>query len=46
MEFFVPDAQDKAQAEQVYAAIAQFVAAPVTDERIWKLQWKHNGTNM
>jgi len=46
MEFFVPAAQDTAQAEQVYGAIAQFVAAPVTDERIWKLRWKHNGMDM
>lgn len=46
MEFFVPATQDNAQAEQVYEAIAQFVAAPVTDDRIWKLRWKHNGIDM
>ena len=32
MDFFVPAAQNTAQAEQVYEAIAQFVAAPVTDD--------------
>lgn len=46
MEFFVPAAQDNAQAERVYEAIAQFVAAPVTGNRVWKLRWKHNGMNM
>lgn len=46
MEFFVSAAQDHAQAERVYEAIAQFVAAPVTDNRVWKLRWKHNGMDM
>jgi len=46
MEFFIPAAQDPAQAEEVYKAIAQFVTAPVTNKRIWKLQWKHNGMDM
>lgn len=46
MDFFVPAAPNTAQAEQVYEAIAQFVIAPVTDDRIWKLRWKHNGMNM
>lgn len=46
MEFFIPIAQDAAQSEQVYEAIAQFVDAPIIDERIWKLRWKHNGMDM
>lgn len=46
MQFFVPAAQDDAQAEQVYKAIAQFIAAPITEERIWKLRWQHNGMDM
>ncbi len=46
MQFFVPAAQNDTQAEQVYGAIAQFVTAPITEKRIWKLRWQHNGMNM
>ena len=46
MEFFVPAAEDRAEAERVYAAFARFVGAPVLDKRIWKLKWVHNGMDM
>jgi len=42
MKFFVPAATDDAKAEQVYSAIANSVKAPITEKRIWKLQWRHN----
>ncbi|MCC5642339.1 hypothetical protein LC607_05120 [Nostoc sp. CHAB 5824] len=40
MKFFVPAAKDDIKAEQVYSAIAQSVKAPITEKRIWKLQWR------
>lgn len=46
MQFFVPKAQNDTQAEQVYEAIAKFVAAPITRNRIWKLRWRHNQMDM
>ncbi len=46
MKFFVPAAEDDAQAERVYKSIAEFVKAPINDERIWKLEWIHNSMSM
>jgi len=46
MDFFVPEAKDDIQAEEVYISIAKFIQAPVYDERIWKLSWRHSGTDM
>ncbi|MEH1834635.1 MAG: hypothetical protein V7L29_21825 [Nostoc sp.] len=42
MKFFVPAAKDDVKAEQVYNALAQSVKAPITEKRIWKLQWRDN----
>ncbi len=46
MKFFVPAANDHIRAEHVYNAIAKYAQAPITEKRIWKLQWLHNGMNM
>ncbi|MBN3899930.1 MAG: hypothetical protein HWQ41_33075 [Nostoc sp. NOS(2021)] len=46
MKFFVPAAKDNIKAEQVYSAIAQSLKAPITEKRIWKLQWRDNETDM
>ncbi|MBW4643999.1 MAG: hypothetical protein KME23_13600 [Goleter apudmare HA4340-LM2] len=42
MKFFVPAAKDDDKAEQVYSALANSVKAPITEQRIWQLQWRHN----
>ncbi|MEH2461061.1 MAG: hypothetical protein V7K34_27885 [Nostoc sp.] len=42
----MPAAKDDIKAEQVYSAIAQSVKAPITQKRIWKLQWRDNEINM
>ncbi|WP_375468927.1 hypothetical protein [uncultured Nostoc sp.] len=42
----MPAAKDDIKAEQVYSAIAQSVKAPITEKRIWKLQWRDNEIDM
>ncbi|AFY33643.1 hypothetical protein [Calothrix sp. PCC 7507] len=42
MKFFVPAAKDDIKAEKVYSAIASSVKAPITEKRIWQLQWRDN----
>ncbi|MBN3948347.1 MAG: hypothetical protein HWQ38_18595 [Nostoc sp. NMS7] len=42
MKFFVPAAKDDIKAEQVYSALGQSLKAPITEKRIWKLQWRDN----
>lgn len=46
MRFFIPHAEDEAQAERVLSSIAKFVSAPIPSlkRRIRKITWKHNGT--
>ncbi len=46
MKFFVPAAKDREEAESVYGAFAKFIHAPVNKQRIWKLDWRHNGRDM
>ena len=46
MKFFVPAAKDDIKAEQVYSAIARSVEAPITEKRIWKLQWRDREIDM
>lgn len=46
MNFFVPAAKDNIKAEQVYSAIARSVNAPITEKRIWKLQWRDHEIDM
>ncbi|MEH2232249.1 MAG: hypothetical protein V7K71_21925 [Nostoc sp.] len=46
MKFFVPAAKDDIKAEQVYSAIAQSLKAPITEKRIWKLQWRDREIDM
>lgn len=47
MEFFIPAANNSAQAERVYAAIkehlSQGLGAVFTDERYFRLRYTHNG---
>jgi len=43
MEFFVPSASSPAQAESVFSSIASHVAAPAQAQRIFKLEWEHEG---
>ncbi|MBN3886730.1 MAG: hypothetical protein V7K64_02170 [Nostoc sp.] len=46
MKFFVPVAKDDIKAEQVYSALAQSLQAPITEKRIWKLQWRDRKIDM
>ncbi|MEH1774215.1 hypothetical protein [Nostoc sp.] len=46
MKFFVPVAKDDIKAEQVYSALAQSLQAPITEKRIWKLQWHDRKIDM
>lgn len=46
MRFFVPFAEDDAQAERVYSSIAHFHGCSVTPSRISALRWEHNGETM
>lgn len=46
MKFFVPLAENDAQAESVYRSIAKFVSASVSNLRIYKLAWEHKGQAM
>ncbi len=46
MKFFVPAAKTAEEAESVYLAFAKFNEIPVLKNRIWKLQWIHNGKNL
>jgi hypothetical protein len=47
MKFFVPPhTKDDEQSEEVYEAIAKFVGGAVTNKRIWRLKWRHNGMDM
>jgi hypothetical protein len=47
MEFFIPSAEDGAQAERVYAATKKFLSeglgAVFTEERYFKIRYEHNG---
>lgn len=47
MEFFIPAADDSAQAERVYAAVREHLSgglgADFTDERYFRLRYTHNG---
>jgi hypothetical protein len=47
--FFVPAAESAEQAERVYKAIADFVHAPIYEDkkkRVRSLSWIHNGMEM
>ena len=47
MKFFVPHAEDAEKAEQVYVAVTKFVHGDAaTEDRIWKLTWRHNSMDM
>ncbi|MEH2443190.1 hypothetical protein [Nostoc sp.] len=46
MKFFVPAAKDNIKAEQVYSAIAKSLKAPISEKRIWKLQWRDREIDM
>ncbi|MDZ8092110.1 MAG: hypothetical protein RMZ42_09220 [Nostoc sp. DedQUE05] len=42
----MPAAKDDIKAEQVYSALAQSLKAPITEKRIWKLQWRDREIDM
>ncbi|WP_334937149.1 hypothetical protein [Nostoc sp.] len=42
----MPAAKDDIKAEQVYSAIAKSLKAPITEKRIWKLQWRDREIDM
>ncbi|WP_334919529.1 hypothetical protein [Nostoc sp.] len=42
----MPAAKDDIKAEQVYNALAQSLKAPITEKRIWKLQWRDREIDM
>ncbi|WP_409881478.1 MULTISPECIES: hypothetical protein [unclassified Nostoc] len=42
----MPAARDDIKAEQVYGAIAKSLKAPITEKRIWKLQWRDREIDM
>ena len=48
MEFFIPAARSKQEAESVYENIAEFISEPIVpaNERIYSVAYKHNGMNM
>lgn len=46
MKFFIPYADDDAQAERVIAATAEFVGASVPQLRIQRLEYTHNSMPM
>lgn len=46
LKFFVPLAEDDAQAERVYRSIAEFNSAPVFEQRVFALAWEHKGQQM
>lgn len=46
MKFFVPAAEDDAQAERVYQSIAKHIGARSNQPRISSLSWDHNGMSM
>ncbi|MGF1702581.1 hypothetical protein L4D09_19990 [Photobacterium makurazakiensis] len=43
MDFFVPSASSPSQAESVFSSIANHVDAPTQEQRIFKLEWQHEG---
>lgn len=43
MRFFIPHAEDEAQAKRVYDAVVEFNHAPSQERRIAALAWEHNG---
>ncbi|OAN17721.1 hypothetical protein A3K86_02030 [Photobacterium jeanii] len=43
MDFFVPSAESREQAESVFSSIANHVSAPTQEKRIHKVEWLHEG---
>ena len=43
MDFFVPSTSSPAQAESVFSSIANHVSAPAQTQRVFKLEWQHEG---
>ena len=46
MEFFVPNATNDVEADQIYAEIAQRNDVPPSHLRIWRISWKQDGADM
>lgn len=43
MDFFVPSASSPKLAESVFSSIANHVSAPSQPQRVFKLEWLHEG---
>ncbi|MBV1839899.1 hypothetical protein [Photobacterium ganghwense] len=43
MDFFVPSASGPQQAEAVFTSIAKHIQAPTQQQRVYKLEWRHEG---
>ncbi|MDO6496640.1 hypothetical protein [Photobacterium sanguinicancri] len=43
MDFFVPSAETRSQAESVFTSIGNHVSAPSQEKRIHQIEWKHEG---
>ncbi|WP_299015344.1 hypothetical protein [uncultured Photobacterium sp.] len=43
MDFFVPAASSNQQAESVFSSIAKHISAPDQSQRVYKLEWQHEG---
>ncbi len=43
MDFFVPSASSPEQAESIFSSIANYISAPNQSQRIFKLEWRHEG---
>ena len=42
MNFFIPHAENEAQAERVLGAICKFVGSPIPQKRVQKIRFSHN----
>ncbi|MCW8327803.1 hypothetical protein MD588_03200 [Photobacterium sp. SDRW27] len=45
MDFFVPSASSPQQAESVFSSIANHVSAPAQSQRVFRLEWQHEGVS-
>ena len=46
MKFFIPLAEDDAQAERVISATSEFTKHPIPSPRIYSIEYEHHGKRM
>lgn len=46
MNFFIPHAKSSEEAESVFASISKFNNIPITEKRVFKVSYEHNGKRM